>query len=127
MSLLRIVTGIWKSHDETDEQAKDPALRTRYYKANSDQLREQVLEVIQTQLPQWKVVHVDAERGEIMVEKDELFGRNDITISIYKLSPSSSAIDVVSAKNGPLGDFGSCYRNILKFYACLHQQVKPDR
>ena len=125
MSLLRTLIGLVKSQEETNERPKNPSLKTRYYKESSDKLLQTILDLLDKELPKWNVVHVDKERGEIMVEKKEWLGKNDIVISIYRISPSSSAIDLVSAKRGFLGDFGSSYRNILQFFHQLDKVIKP--
>lgn len=126
MGLQRTFAGIWKTREETSENAAEPELRTRYYKQTRDKLVNTVLETLVAQLPAWKVVHTDLERGEIMVEKKTFLGIHDIVISIYAIGPLQSAIEIVSAKRGNLGDFGASYRNIVEFYSVFDKNVAPE-
>lgn len=125
MSILRIITGLWKNQEETSERAKSPQLKTRYYKERFDKVMEAVTRVINSK-PDWKVFHIDKERGEIMVETKNLLWKSDLIISVFKISPTRSAIDVLSAKRGTLGDLGTSYFNILAFYKALHKEIKPE-
>jgi len=124
MSLARTITGLWKNKEETSERSKDPQLRTRYYKERYDKLIPKVLDVINQQTP-WKVVHVDKERCELMLEASHLLGKHDIVITVFNISPIKSAIDIVSAKRGSLGDLGASYHNITTFFQLLHKDVQP--
>ncbi|WP_139489775.1 hypothetical protein [Brevibacillus dissolubilis] len=126
MSLTRTILGLVRNHEETSEHPKDPALKTRYYKIGSDPLLEAVRRVIESQMSDWNIVHVDAPRGELMLEKSGALGKQDMVITIFRLSPMQSAIDVVASQRGRLGDLGSSYRNILRFFEALHREVKPD-
>ncbi|QOS99605.1 hypothetical protein JNUCC42_02170 [Brevibacterium sp. JNUCC-42] len=38
MSFLRIITGLWRTQEETYEQAWDPMLATRYYEMDQAEL-----------------------------------------------------------------------------------------
>ncbi|RXT04159.1 DUF1499 domain-containing protein [Ammoniphilus sp. CFH 90114] len=125
MSWTRTLMGLWKNHEETSEHSPSPKLRTPYYNIRKEQVIETVLKTLST-LPDWSIIHKDLERGEIMVEKRHpLFGSEDIVISVYGVSGSESALDIVSAKRGAGGDFGSSYRNITTFLNKLHKEIKP--
>ncbi|GAB7387030.1 hypothetical protein BSNK01_08660 [Bacillaceae bacterium] len=87
---------------------------------------DSVLKVAEQKLPRWKVVHVDRERGEIMAEKRHALSVSDIVITVYRISPVRSAIDVVCAKRGSLGDLGSSYRTILEFFHALQTEIQPE-
>lgn len=123
MTVIRSIVGIWKSYEETTETPKIPELKTRYYNKS----REKLIEAIQTiinknKLDKWKISRIDSERGEINLEK----GASTMVITVYRLNPIKSAIDVYCSKEGPIGDFGSSYRHILEFFSALHTEVQPE-
>ncbi|CCQ97810.1 conserved hypothetical protein [[Clostridium] ultunense Esp] len=126
MSMMRSLVGLWKNREETSEKEKDPALKTRYYKERKDKLIDLILDLIPKKLPRWKVIHTDRERGEILVEKQGLLRKSDIVITVFRINPIRSAIDVMSAKRGSFGDLGDTYRDILLFFRVLHTAIKPE-
>ena len=125
MSILRVITGLWRNTEETSERAKDRTLKTRYYKETYERVLNHVLEIVKNKL-NWNVVHVDRERGEVMAETKGIISKYDVTISVFRVSPSRTAIDVVSAKQGGLGDLGQSYRNITSFFQALEKVLKEE-
>lgn len=126
MGLGRILAGLIKNREETTDKARDPLLRTRYYKERREKLIDLIVRLIQKNLPRWKVLHVIEERGEILVEKKGFIRKSDIVITVFRINPIRSSIDVMSAKQGSLGDLGDTYADIQLFFRILHREIKPE-
>lgn len=117
--LSRILKGIVRSYEQTGEKAKDPLLKTRYYKMSKDKAWEHVIYALKN-TSGYKVLHEVKNVGEIVVEKRTATGRKqDITISMFAINPLKSAIDIYSASRGSLGDLGSNYRTILELFKII--------
>ncbi|WP_062105817.1 hypothetical protein [Bacillus niameyensis] len=123
MSFMRIVTGLWRNSTETSDRAKDPKLKTRYYKIGKRNLAETITSVVNNKLPGWKINHFDYERGEMLIEKRGM-RRNQIVITIIQVEPLRCSVDLVSAYEG-LGDLGATYFAVQKFYELLNKEVPP--
>jgi uncharacterized protein (DUF1499 family) len=122
--LKRILIGIFKSVESTGEKARDPLLRTRYFRLSKDKLWDEVVSVIK-KMKGYKIIHEVPTVGEIVLEKRTALGRSqDITLTLFSITPVKSAVDVYSASRGSLGDLGSNYRNIMDIYASLDQKLK---
>ena len=125
--LKRILIGIFRSIESTGEKAKDPALKTRYFRLSKDQLWEEVVAVIK-KMRGYKVLHEVPNVGEIVLEKRTTTGRTqDVTLTLFSINPVKSAVDIYSASRGSMGDLGSNYRTILEIYAALDQKLKSYR
>ncbi|MCC2683123.1 MAG: hypothetical protein K0R75_22 [Paenibacillaceae bacterium] len=121
--LKRTLIGIVRSHEQSGDKARDPALKTKYYKLSKDKLWEEVV-IIMNKLPGYKLLHEAKNVGEIVVEKKTMTGRvQDITLTLFSISPAKSAIDIYSASRGSLGDLGSNYRTILDIYRQLDRRL----
>ncbi|MFK4998355.1 hypothetical protein ACI2OX_16650 [Bacillus sp. N9] len=70
MSALRILTGLWRNSTETSDRAKDPKLKTRYYKTSKRNMIEKITYIVNNKLNGWSLTHVDEERGEMLIEKE---------------------------------------------------------
>lgn len=123
MSFMRIVTGLWRNSTETSDRAKDPKLKTRYYKIGKRNLSETITSIVNNKLPGWKINHFDYERGEMLIEKRGM-RRNQIVITIIQVEPLRCSVDLVSAYEG-LGDLGATYFAVQKFYELLNKEVPP--
>lgn len=122
--LKRIFMGLVRSIESTGEKAKDPLLKTRYFRLSKDKLWEEVISVIK-KMKGYKIIHEVPTVGEIVLEKRTALGRSqDITLTLFSITPVKSAVDVYSASRGSLGDLGSNYRNILEIYASLDQKLR---
>jgi uncharacterized protein (DUF1499 family) len=122
--LKRILIGIFKSVESTGEKARDPLLRTRYFRLSKDKLWDEVVSVIK-KMKGYKIIHEVPTVGEIVLEKRTALGRSqDITLTLFSITPVKSAVDVYSASRGSLGDLGSNYRNIMDIFASLDQKLK---
>ncbi|MEX1028594.1 MAG: DUF1499 domain-containing protein [Paenibacillaceae bacterium] len=122
--LKRILIGLVRSVESTGEKAKDPLLKTRYFRLSKDKLWDEVVSVIK-KMKGYKIIHEVPTVGEIVLEKRTALGRSqDITLTLFSITPVKSAVDVYSASRGSLGDLGSNYRNIMDIYASLDQKLK---
>jgi uncharacterized protein (DUF1499 family) len=122
--LKRILIGLVRSIESTGEKAKDPLLKTRYYRLSKDKLWDEVISIIK-KMRGYKIIHEVPTVGEIVLEKRTALGRTqDITLTLFSISPVKSAVDVYSASRGSLGDLGSNYRNIMEIFASLDQKLK---
>ncbi|WP_282936715.1 DUF1499 domain-containing protein [Paenibacillus sp. RC67] len=121
--LKRTLIGLIRSHETTGERAKDPALKTRYYKLSMDQVWDEVTNMFK-KMNGYKLLHEVKNVGEIVVEKRTITGRTqDITLTLFAINPLKSAIDIYSASRGSLGDLGSNYRTILEIYRQLDKRL----
>lgn len=111
--LKRMLVGFIRSHETTGEQAKDPNLRTRYYKLSKDKVWAEVVEILK-KTPGFNVLYEGIDVGEIVCGKRTVTGRmQDITVSLFSINPVNTAIDIHSASRGSLGDLGANYRTIV--------------
>ncbi|MEF3302630.1 DUF1499 domain-containing protein [Paenibacillus sp. GYB003] len=121
--LKRMLVGLIRSHEVTGDKARDPALKTRYYKLPKDKLWEEVISLLK-KLPKYTLLHEVKNVGEIVVTKRTMTGRTqDITITLFSINPVKSAIDIYSASRGSLGDLGSNYRTIIELFKLLDQKL----
>lgn len=113
-----------RSHEQTGEKAKDPLLKTRFYRLSKEKFWDDVVSTIK-KMPGYKVLHEVKSVGEVVVEKRTFTGRiQDITINIFSINPNKSAVDIYSASRGSLGDLGSNYRTILDIHKALDRTMK---
>ncbi|MCP3772061.1 DUF1499 domain-containing protein [Paenibacillus sp. MZ04-78.2] len=121
--LKRTLIGLIRSHETTGEKAKDPALKTRYYKISKDQAWDEVVNMFK-KLSGYKLLHEVKNVGEIVVERRTITGRTqDITLTMFGINPLKTAIDIYSASRGSLGDLGSNYRTILDIYKHIDKRL----
>jgi hypothetical protein len=121
--LKRTLIGLIRSHETTGEKAKDPALKTRYYKLSMDQVWDEVTNMFK-KMNGYKLLHEVRNVGEIVVERKTVTGRTqDITLTLFGINPLKTAIDIYSASRGSLGDLGSNYRTILEIYKQLDKRL----
>jgi uncharacterized protein (DUF1499 family) len=122
--LKRILVGIFRSVEVTGERAKDPSLKTKYYKLSKDKLWDEVIAIIK-KMRGYKVLHEVPNVGEIVLEKRTALGRTqDVTLTLFSITPVKSAVDIYSASRGSLGDLGSNYRTVLEIYGALDTRLK---
>jgi hypothetical protein len=121
--LQRTLIGLIRSHETTGEKAKDPLLKTRYYKLSKDQAWEEVINMFK-KLNGYKLLHEVRNVGEIVLEKRTITGRTqDITVTLFGINPLKTAIDIYSASRGSLGDLGSNYRTILDLFKHIDKRL----
>ncbi|NOU97941.1 DUF1499 domain-containing protein [Paenibacillus sp. LMG 31456] len=125
--LKRTLIGLIRSHETTGEKAKDPALKTRYYKLSKDQVWDEVTNMFK-KMNGYKLLHEVKNVGEIVVERKTVTGRTqDITLTLFGINPLKTAIDIYSASRGSLGDLGSNYRTILEIYKQLDKRLASHK
>ncbi len=113
---------------ETRPDHPDPSLKTRTYILPAARLFTALIDVIQT-LPRWKVVHQEAENGEISAErKTRLFGFiDDIKIRLTTTEPGKTTLNIKSASRVGKGDLGQNARNIREIFSALDHKIgKPS-
>lgn len=121
--LKRTLIGLMKSFETTGEHAKDPALKTKYFRLSKDEAWVEILTVLK-KMKGYKILHEVKSVGEIILEKRTATGRTqDITITILSVNPLRSTVDIYSASRGSLGDLGSNYRTILQIYRVLDSKL----
>jgi uncharacterized protein (DUF1499 family) len=125
--LKRTLIGLIRSLENTGERAKDPKLKTRYYKLGRDQVWEEVVDVL-SKMPGYKVLHQVKNVGEIVCEKRTITGRTqDITLTLFAMNPVKTAIDIYSASRGSLGDLGSNYRTIQDIFKQIDRRLAAHK
>ncbi|GMK39617.1 hypothetical protein PCCS19_26710 [Paenibacillus sp. CCS19] len=121
--LKRTLMGLLRSHEQTGDKAKDPLLKSHYYKLSKDKTWEEVLSTLK-KIQGYRIIHEVPSVGEIVLEKRTVTGRTmDITVSVIGVNPLTSAVDVYSASRGSLGDLGSNYRVIIELYRVLDKKL----
>jgi len=125
--LKRVLIGLLRSHEHTGDKAKDPKLKSHYYRLSRDRAFEEVTSVLK-KMQGFKVLHEVPNIGEVVLEKRTALGRTmDITLQIVGTSPGVSAVDIYSASRGSLGDLGSNYRVIQEIYSVLDRKLSSYR
>jgi hypothetical protein len=111
MSVLdRIITGI----TATGDRVKEPDLRTRYYRGPLREVVEQIRK-LPTEDSRFHLIHVDEDRGEVMVEHRGAMGiTHDLVITPVAMTPLSIAVDVHAAIRGRMWDFGGKNRKLIQ-------------
>ncbi len=121
--MKRTVIGLLRSHEQTGDKAKDPMLKSHFYKLSKEKAWEEVLSTLK-KMQGYKVLHEVQSVGEIVLEKRTAFGRTmDITVSVISVNPVNAAVDIYSASRGSFGDLGSNYRVILELYRALDKKL----
>ncbi|GGG15435.1 DUF1499 domain-containing protein [Paenibacillus abyssi] len=121
--LKRTLIGLLRSFEQTGDKAKDPELKSHYYKLSKDKAWDEVVSTLK-KMQGYKVLHEVQSVGEIVLEKRTVTGRTmDITVSIIGTNPLTTAVDIYSASRGSFGDLGSNYRVILDIYRTLDKKL----
>ncbi|WP_127532492.1 DUF1499 domain-containing protein [Paenibacillus kobensis] len=121
--LKRTLIGLLRSQESTGDRAKDPLMKSHYYKLSKDKTWDEVLSTLK-KVQGYKIVHEVPTVGEIVLEKRTVTGRTmDITVSVIGVNAWTSAVDIYSASRGSLGDLGSNYRVILALYRILDKKL----
>jgi len=121
--LKRVLIGLFRSQEHTGDKAKDPKLKSHYYRLSKDRAWEEVASILK-KMQGYRVLHEVPTIGEIVMEKRSMSGRTmDITVQIVGTGPGSSAVDIYSASRGSLGDLGANYRVIQEIYAVLDRKL----
>ncbi|MBH5318203.1 DUF1499 domain-containing protein [Paenibacillus sp. GSMTC-2017] len=125
--LKRTLIGLLRSYEQTGDKAKDPMLKSRFYKLSKDKAWEEVVSTLK-KIQGYTILHEVQSVGEIVMERRTTFGRTmDITVSVISVGPLTSAVDVYSASRGSLGDLGSNYRVIIDIYRALDKKLATHK
>jgi hypothetical protein len=125
--LKRVLIGLLRSHEHTGDKAKDPKLKSHYYRLPKERAFAEVGSVLK-KMQGYKVLHEVPNIGEIVMEKRTMAGRTmDITVQIVGTSPGVAAVDIYSASRGSLGDLGANYRVIQEIYSVLDKKLASYR
>jgi len=106
--LKRILIGLVKSQEHTGDKAKDPKLKSHYYRLSKDRAWEEIGSILK-KMQGYRVLHEVPTIGEIVMEKRTISGRTmDITVQIVGTGPGTSAVEAMcltpsSAWYGPSG------------------------
>ncbi len=115
----RIFKGLIRSHEQSDERAIDPVLKTRHYKVMKDKAWDEIMAVMNT-LPGFHFCFEMKKSGELVYMKKTATGRiQDITLTVTKTGSIQTAVDIYSASRGIFGDLGSNYRVVRQIFQAL--------
>lgn len=115
----RFFTGV----TDTSENAKDERLRTRYYRGEQRKVCQIVADFVKRE-KDLKLVHVNDNRGEIMVEyRDSIGFIHDLVVTVFAVTPVQSAVDIHTAMRSRMFDFGFNVRLINRIYKYLDNQL----
>lgn len=117
----KMFRGLIRSYAQSDEQAFDPDMKTRYYKVTKDKAVDGIKVAI-GKLQGYQLCFEIKNAGELVYMKKTVTGRiQDITLTITKTGAMTTAVDIYSASRGSMGDFGSNARVIRQVYRALDQ------
>jgi hypothetical protein len=121
--LKRVLIGLIRSHEHTGDKAKDPKLKSHYYRLSRERAWDEITSILK-KMQGYRVLHEVQTVGEIVMEKRTLAGRTmDITVQLVHTSPTTTAVDIYSASRGSFGDLGSNYRVIMEIYGVLDRKL----
>lgn len=126
MPLGKVFSHFLRNGEETRDKHRDPTLRTRTYRKSKKDMMATVQQVVKHKLPGWQVVHIEEEHGEVSVLAKTGLSTNDVVITVFSITPLRSTVDVASSRRGTMGDFGTSYSNIMKFFRELNREVPPE-
>ncbi|HAQ08039.1 MAG TPA: hypothetical protein DCR24_11140 [Bacillus bacterium] len=121
MSFFKTLTGRYQKYSGTSENHRDEQLRTRYYKANFNQVFETVEKLMKAD-PSYKITSVSKDHGEISAEINRK-GASFLTVTVVMTKPFQTAVDLhISTESFSLTGINQVLKNELQlFYAKLDQ------
>lgn len=122
--MKRAIEALFKNIAETSDHHPYIELRSRYYKGTKKQVFQAILEVLKAK--EWEIVHIDEERGEIVVIRKTpiMKVKSDIVITLFGVSPVKWSVDIRSASRSSFGDLGYNRRYILEFFHSLNKRIE---
>ncbi|PTX64935.1 uncharacterized protein DUF1499 [Melghirimyces profundicolus] len=118
--LKRIITGV----ADTSDRAAEPDFRTRRYRGQAKEAAE-CLKKLPSEDGAFRLVHVDAERGEIMIEFKNHFGfKHDVVVTVFSESPVRMAVDIHAATRGRMLDLGGNRELVRRIYRYLDRHLE---
>lgn len=127
MPIGKTLSHLIRNGEETHETHRDPTLRTRYYRKSKNDMMTAIDYLIKNKLRGWKLVHVEAEHGEILATKRHGVGMSDVVVTVFSMTPLRSAVDVAVSRRGRMGDMGTSYNTIIEFFKALNREVPPEK
>jgi uncharacterized protein (DUF1499 family) len=125
--LKRLLVGLIRSQEHTGDKAKDPKLKSHYYRLTKDRAWEEIGTILK-KMQGYRVLHEVQNIGEIVMEKRTVSGRTmDITVQLVGTTPGTVAVDIYSASRGSFGDLGANYRVIQEIYSVLDKKLAAKR
>ncbi len=119
MSFLKSIIRRYEKYSGTSENNSDEQLRTRYYKANFNQVFQAVEDLLKVD-PTARITSVSKEHGEISAE---LNGRiqSFLTVTIITTKPFETAVDLhISTERFSLAGMNPALRQeVFKIYEKL--------
>ena len=123
-------TTIFGTTAVTSDRAKDPTLRSRYYRLSRERIWPMIMETL-ANMPDCKITHEVQNVGEVLLVRKTITGRvQDITITVIQENPLKTSVDVYSASEDSiwrLGDLGSNYRLIQRFFKLLDERAAAHK
>ncbi|WP_347862603.1 cytosolic protein [Salimicrobium sp. PL1-032A] len=118
--MKQFIAKYFSNHTETNENHPEPGLKTRYYKANKDQVFRSVQNLFDKPS---EIVDISKERGELSVNYKE--GKKAFVVAtIIMVRPYRTAVDFsVSTETGLPVDFGNSRKLVRSFYQRLDQEL----
>lgn len=119
MSFLKALTGRYQKFSGTSENHQDEHLRTRYYKANFNQVFQSVEELLKAS-PSCRITSVSKEHGEISAELNSKVP-TFLTVTVVTTKPFETAVDLhISTERFSLAGINPALKNELaNFYQKL--------
>lgn len=90
--MFKALTGRFQKFSGTSENSSDEQLRTRYYKANFNQVFQTVEDLLRSE-PSAKITSVSKEHGEISAELNKGIPAF-LTVTIVTTKPFETAVDM---------------------------------
>jgi hypothetical protein len=118
-AIRRFLTGV----AETSDHAEQTDFKTRYYRANQQQVVETVSGIV-GRYPGFRIVHLDRERGEVTLEVRNSLGLiHDVVVTATRMTPVSTAVDIHAALRAGLFDPGWNRRIIRAIWMHLDDRL----
>ncbi|MBT2645074.1 hypothetical protein J7I80_22900 [Bacillus sp. ISL-41] len=119
MSLLKSLTGRYEKFSGTSENNRDDQLKTRYYKANFNQMFQTVEELLKAD-SSYKITSVSKDHGELSAE---LKGKIPafLTATVITTKPFETAVDLhISTEKFSLAGINPALKQeLIKLYEKL--------
>jgi len=111
---------------ETGDKAAEADLRTRYFRNRKKEAIEAIREFTR-KWPQFRLIHVDEQRGEVMLETRNGIGLiHDFVVTVYEINPIKIAVDIHAALRAKFLDFGWNRKFIRLIFRHLENELQLE-
>lgn len=119
MSFFKTLTGRYQKFSGTDENNRDEQLRTRYYKANFNQVFQTIEELLKAD-QSCRITSISKEHGEISAEINRKVP-SFLTVTVITTKPFETAVDLhISTEKFSLAGINPTLKNeLLNIYQKL--------